>query len=368
MNETNNGLGIGDNENKSKQTFGAVQPKKRGSARKKVATAVVATAMVVAAIAVPTVIKLNQNKGYTVTIQYGIHGQLGSNTSINLKKGSVVGDIEVPAKPGYVFVRYCSDAECTKNLPAETEITEDLTVYLHYVAINYTFKSLPEGVSVSYENNAVTPGEYEEDSTTKLGYGAVLTVRYELPAGYRVTVDENNTQGLERVGEIETSTDAQGNTTYTVQYRVVGSGAEETEEEKLSISYGYEINRYTLTFVSDGEVFTTATRTYGEYVDRDPIASPSKASTVSSNYTFVGWSTDEDADPDDEYAMVNLATTQVTANTTYYAIYRESAREYNLTLNDAVPPECVIISMNKGGIWTDIGHPVDQYKNNVGYI
>jgi len=368
MNETNNGLGIGDNENKSKQTFGAVQPKKRGSARKKVATAVVATAMVVAAIAVPTVIKLNQNKGYTVTIQYGIHGQLGSNTSINLKKGSVVGDIEVPAKPGYVFVRYCSDAECTKVLETNTVITEDLTVYLHYVAINYTFKSLPEGVSVSYENNAVIPGEYEEDSTTKLGYGAVLTVRYELPAGYRVTVDENNTQGLERVGEIETSTDAQGNTTYTVQYRVVGSGAEETEEEKLSISYGYEINRYTLTFVSDGEVFTTATRTYGEYVDRDPIASPSKASTVSSNYTFVGWSTDEDADPDDEYAMVNLATTQVTANTTYYAIYRESAREYNLTLNDAVPPECVIISMNKGGIWTDIGHPVDQYKNNVGYI
>ncbi len=379
MSENNLTLDPKSGEINKKQTFGNVQKQKKGNARKKVATAVVATAMVLTAIAVPTVIKLNQNKGYTVTIQYNMHGQImGENTSISLKKGSVVGDIQVPAKPGYVFVEYCSDVECTQNLAATTVITEDLTVYLHYVAITYNVNLSEESQIYSkYISASVNNGEEQSISNIKLNYGDELKVRYGVSKQYNLITNIDSQPGLEKVGETEIETD--DNYTWNiVKYKVVGFGLSDEKESNIELNFILANKTFNLTFVSDGETHLSTNVVYGSMADVYGLTNPTKDSTDSHNYTFVGWSMDENADPDDEFALVDLSSTFIEADTTYYAIYRESLREYNLNIDveDGISPDCVVLLMNKGGTWTDVGHPssfaygneiVIKYAPQIGY-
>ena len=90
-------------ERKKKETFGSAQPKKKNNTGKKVAPVVAAAILTATAIIVPTVIQMTSKSkvdGYKVTINYGYAGGV---KSLNLKKGSKVGDITAPEVDGYYF-------------------------------------------------------------------------------------------------------------------------------------------------------------------------------------------------------------------------------------------------------------------------
>ena len=60
-------------------------------------------------------------------------------------------------------------------------------------------------------------------------------------------------------------------------------------------------------------------------------ATPTKASTDSTDYTFAGWSEDPNATAADAKQVTELPV--VTDDVTYYAIFSESARQYSITVN-----------------------------------
>ncbi len=314
-------------EIQKKETFGVVQPKKSNT-RKKVATAVVAGVVLATAIAVPIAIKVNQNNGYTVNIEYRLQGELNGTKSLNLKKGAKVGDIVAEQMAGYVFVGYCSDVNCLQPLDAETEITKDLTVYLHYVAINYSFASIPEGVKITTSAGDVT-------TNTKLNYGDEITVTYIIPAGH--SVGNFKLTGVELISQQADVTEDNGDISRTATYKVVGNGTN-AQSVILTAEFEAEANQYTVTFINEGETFATQTLIYNQNLSA--VGEPIKASSAEKDYFFVGWSTDKNANPDDEFAFVDLSIIKTTSNITLYAIYKEATRDYVLTIESSTP-ECI---------------------------
>lgn len=97
----------------------------------------------------------------------------------------------------------------------------------------------------------------------------------------------------------------------------------QTAWSDLDITYNTMVLQHPVTFVNhDGTVLEVQYVNEGEYaVDpvtriENPIATPTKESTVSTNYTYVGWD--------------NPLTSQVFAALTVTAVYSESIREYTI--------------------------------------
>ena len=84
------------------------------------------------------------------------------------------------------------------------------------------------------------------------------------------------------------------------------------------------VQTYTVTFKNGGTVLKTADVAEGATASYSG-ALPSKPATAQYEYTFAGWATSEGGE------AVDLASTAISANTEFYAVFVESLREYTVT-------------------------------------
>jgi len=316
-------------EIQKKETFGVAKQKKNNTG-KKVATAVVAGVVLATAIAVPIAIKVNQNNGYTVNIEYRLQGELNGTKSLNLKKGAKVGNIVAEQMAGYVFVGYCSDVNCLQPLDAETEITKDLTVYLHYVAINYSFASIPEGVKITTSAGDVT-------TNTKLSYGDEITVTYIIPAGH--SVGNFKLTGVELISQQADVTEDNGDISRTATYKVVGNGTS-AQSVILTAEFEAEANQYTVTLISHNKTENIKV-VQGNKLQN--ITVPTSYEDENNIYYFVGWNKNYNATATD--VMEDLSTVEITGDTTFYAIYKSQTKICDVTYQNEAAEKTIIYKL-----------------------
>lgn len=90
----------------------------------------------------------------------------------------------------------------------------------------------------------------------------------------------------------------------------------------------YKPETYTVTFMANGEVYDVVTvAPGGTAIPNKP--NPTKASTVSHNFAFAGWSIEDDGSVDSD------ALTNVNDNRTVYAIWTQTTRQYTITVEYA---------------------------------
>ncbi len=101
--------------------------------------------------------------------------------------------------------------------------------------------------------------------------------------------------------------------------------------ESATYTAKFSPNQFTVTWMNGGETLETdegvlygTKPSYGGTI-------PTKASTDSTDYTFAGWSEDPNATAADAKQVTELPA--VTKDVTYYAIFSESARQYDITVN-----------------------------------
>ena len=130
--------------------------------------------------------------------------------------------------------------------------------------------------------------------------------------------------------------DTPADTGYTFDGWYDAAGNEVTTwPEKVTESATYTAkfsrNQFTVTWMNGGETLETDKGVlYGTAPSYDK-ATPTKASTDSTDYTFAGWSEDPNATAAEAKQVSELPA--VTKDVTYYAIFSESARQYDITVN-----------------------------------
>ena len=130
--------------------------------------------------------------------------------------------------------------------------------------------------------------------------------------------------------------DATATTGYTFDGWYDAAGNEVTTwPEKVTADATYTAkfsrNQFTVTWKNGEETLETDEGVlYGTAPSYDE-AEPTKASTDSTVYTFVGWSTNPHATAAEAIAEGDLPA--VTDDVTYYAIFSESTRQYDITVN-----------------------------------
>ena len=103
----------------------------------------------------------------------------------------------------------------------------------------------------------------------------------------------------------------------------------------------YDRNQYDVTFVNDnGDVLQAAKKVYFEAAPVYTGATPRKDSAAGVQYTFSGWT-----DGVRKYTPEELSTYEVTADTTFTAVYSETELLYNVT---AAPGEGAVINVEEG--------------------
>ena len=184
----------------------------------------------------------------------------------------------VPARP--------ADAKYTYTFTGWNPPVAAVTGDAYYVA---TFDQTLNYYTVTFQNDDGTVLQSQQ-----VAYGEIPTA----PANPTKAGDGNTTYTF--TGWDKAITKVTGDQVYTAQY---------------SASAGY----YTVIFADeDGTVLSTQYLNYGE----TPVtpAAPTKASTVSHSYTFVGW---------------DAAIVAATQNTTYTARYASSLRKYTVTFQNS---------------------------------
>lgn len=197
----------------------------------------------------------------------------------------------------YEFDGWASSEDGTKleTLPA---VTGDVTYYARFNQVDRKF--------------TVTWHIGEETKTTRVTKNTAPTWTEEEPAKQQ---------------------DAQY--TYTFKGWATSAGSEDTvelSEQTITQATDYyavfnkATREYTITFIVDGQDPYTAQVEYGVRPAYKEDA-PAKDQTVSTVYTFKGWT---DGETEEEYTKDTLPT--VTGEATYTAVFTESARPYTITI------------------------------------
>ena len=172
-----------------------------------------------------------------------------------------------------------------------------------------------------------------------------MEIGYTISEGHHLQTFE--VVGLEQLDDaIETEN------TYFAKYKIVGSGLDTSAEAELLVNFEEEINKYKVTFINyDGKTYQTQTIPHGEKTYL--LNNPTKPSTETYEYHFIGWSTSPST-PVEDVNKDLLSILEIKEDTTLYAIFEESFIEYDIILDKAVPTECVIISKNINGEWKEV--------------
>lgn len=229
--------------------------------------------------------KYNINK-YTVTFM--VDGS--SHTTKEVAYNNQIGTLPTaPSKTGYTFSHWAWGSTSGTEVKPTDLITSNRTAHAVYTKNGYT---------VNYYDG----------------------ITGQLISGYTETVAD---------GETITHTTAPGKTGYTFKYWCTDSSLNTEFENNtpvtsnLNLYAKYDINQYTVSFVSNGVTISSSVYNHGQTINIP--ANPTKPSTDDKVYTFDKWS------GSDGSTLTSGQTITATKTITYTAIFTSSIRQYDIT-------------------------------------
>ena len=227
---------------------------------------------------------------------------------IKIKYNSKVPEPETqPEASGYTFIGYYKDANLTQEFDFDTLIIDDTRIYLRW----------EKNPIVSFVSNTVDPVESLTDIEVRYG-GTVARPANPTVYGY---VFQNFYSNEERTIDFNFNSVITSNTT---------------------IYAGFAKDKFTVTFMVDGSVYSTANVDY-----LDTVSTPDVP--IKQNYLFSGWF-DNNNSPYD-------FTTKVTANITLIAHFSATAITIHLDPTDGQ------IDENLKNVYIDAGSSIDYLDN-----
>lgn len=237
-------------------------------------------------------------RSYTVT--FNANGGSGGGSQ-SIAYGSTVASYAAPTKTGYTFTGWWTAASGGTKVSFPATVYGNITYYAQWSINTYTLYYNANGGSVSPASKAIAYGG---------AYGTLPTPTRSADAQYTYTFAGWFTAAS---GGSQVSS----NTT-------IGAG-----NVTIYAHWTPNIRSYTFTFNANGgntPSSTSITKTYGSAVGTLPTVS--RSSSVSQNFTFVGW-----FDTSAASGGTQLTTsTQITSNKTWYARWSASTRQYTISV------------------------------------
>ena len=247
----------------------------------------------------------------SMLIALDANGGSVSPCSLSRNSGYPLGELPVPVREHYQFTGWFT--EDGTRISADTICDSSITLYAHWELLPYTVNwETPENAMITVErtsspNANASTGELSSGATVY--YGDVLSVTYAVSTGYTLS------------SKGETSITVTGNVTSVEIYATA------------------TVYTYTVVYDANGGSGTTpqSTHMYG-------VAKALTANGFSrTDYTFLGWSTDSNAETptySDQQSVINLATSD---NVTLYAVWlKTSGLDGYYSRGDKDDTECEI--------------------------
>lgn len=297
---------------------------------------------------------------------------------------------QAPATPNYTendyeyaFVTWTVDQQPADIAPATADVTytaqyDDGT----FLPADYNENNAAVEAANAILENADKDKIYEGDSLTALQNAVNENVQPGLGESHQTEVDNattaindalNNMQKkvytvtFKVEGKVHSSNSYFYNDDLTVQENPVKAADDtytytfnnwgvDTLPEKVTANAEYYADftadyiNYTITFLVDGEIYDTQILHYGD--DVQAPADPTKESTVSTDYNFVGW----------EPAIAPVA-----GNDTYMAVFEETTRKYTITFVDEDQTPIDTIEVAYGTTPTAPADPTKAADNTYTY-
>ena len=275
----------------------------KNSKRKKAAIATAVVLLVTASVAIPTAVYLSRRK---VSVDISNNIDVIQEYTVNIKRGSTIKDIVPQEITGYTFVGFYKDAELTVPYKDTDKINKNMTIYAKYEANVYKV-TFPTSPAFTIEGEDIVNNQVEIEYNTEYRF------KLNLATGYNesdITVKVN--------GETVTP-DQDGYYTLTIY----GDTLVEVE--------GVEINTYEVTFydsLEKNEIYQRLDIDYNELCTYTGVT-PTKHSTHTYTYTFIGW-------VDAEGNEVDLSTTRIVTDLELFANFREEYIEYTISKPEQV--------------------------------
>ena len=275
----------------------------KNSKRKKAAIATAVVLLVTASVAIPTAVYLSRRK---VSVDIANNIDIIQEYTINVNRGSTIKDIVPQEITGYTFVGFYKDAELTVPYKDTDKINKNMTIYAKYEANVYKV-TFPTSPAFTIEGEDIVNNQVEIEYNTEYRFKLNLATGYDESD---ITVKVN--------GETVTP-DQDGYYTLTIY----GDTLVEVE--------GVEINTYEVTFydsLEKNEMYQTLDIQYNQLCTYTGVT-PTKHSTHTYTYTFIGW---VDAEGND----VDLSTTHIVTDLELFANFREEYIEYTISKPEQV--------------------------------
>ena len=275
----------------------------KNSKRKKAAVATAVVLLVTASVAIPTAVYLSRRK---VSVDISNNIDVIQEYTVNIKRGATIKDIVPQEIKGYTFVGFYKDAELTVPYKDTDKINKNMTIYAKYEANVYKV-TFPTSPAFTIEGEDIVNNQVEIEYNTEYRF------KLNLATGYNesdITVKVN--------GETITP-DKEGYYTLTIY----GDTLVEVE--------GVEINTYEVTFydsLEKNEIYQRLDIDYNELCTYTGVT-PTKHSTHTYTYTFIGW-------VDAEGNEVDLSTTHIVTDLELFANFREEYIEYTISKPEQV--------------------------------
>ena len=275
----------------------------KNSKRKKAAIATAVVLLVTASVAIPTAVYLSRRK---VSVDISNNIDVIQEYTVNIKRGATIKDIVPQEIKGYTFVGFYKDAELTVPYKDTDKINKNMTIYAKYEANVYKV-TFPTSPAFTIEGEDIVNNQVEIEYNTEYRFKLNLATGYDESD---ITVKVN--------GETITP-DKEGYYTLTIY----GDTLVEVE--------GVEINTYEVTFydsLEKNEMYQTLDIQYNQLCTYTGVT-PTKHSTHTYTYTFIGW-------VDAEGNEVDLSTTHIVTDLELFANFREEYIEYTISKPEQV--------------------------------
>ncbi len=275
----------------------------KNSKRKKAAIATAVVLLVTASVAIPTAVYLSRRK---VSVDISNNIDVIQEYTVNINRGSTIKDIVPQEITGYTFVGFYKDAELTVPYKDTDKINKNMTIYAKYEANVYKV-TFPTSPAFTIEGEDIVNNQVEIEYNTEYRFKLNLATGYDESD---ITVKVN--------GEVVTP-DKEGYYTLTIY----GDTLVEVE--------GVEINTYEVTFydsLEKNEMYQTLDIQYNQLCTYTGVT-PTKHSTHTYTYTFIGW-------VDAEGNEVDLSTTRIVTDLELFANFREEYIEYTISKPEQV--------------------------------
>ncbi len=205
------------------------------------------------------------------------------------------------------------------NLDSITQKT-DFTPTFDQTYIEYNLV-IPEHVTAKYLSGTSESTEYKHSSHAEVNKDYTNTT-INVHKGDKLKISCNPSEG-HHASELKLNgKDISFNGEYILDVDAV-------EGKRLEITYNEELDSITVTFKNYDDTFITSTQVlWGNHAEFNQDK-PTRQETNEYFYTFLGWSTQQNSDD-----LVELDSIEIKQETTFYAVYKQEYREYELTITE----------------------------------